>query len=57
MERTTTWANIGTDVTNSTKIISGIPSDMIFDVRKEPMGYMDNGDFKRAKGRISFTEK
>lgn len=57
MERTTTWANIGTDVTNSTKIISGIPSDMIFDVRKEPMGYMDNGDFKRVKGTSTIVDE
>ena len=50
MERTSTWANLGTEYKGQS-LISGIPEEMCFKVEKRPMGYIDNnGSFKVVKG-------
>lgn len=59
MERTTTWENLGTDfVRGATKTINGVPEDMIFDVEKRPMGYLDNqGNFRQVKGTSTVVDE
>ena len=59
MERTTTWENLGTDfVRGATKTINGVPEQMIFDVEKRPMGYLDNqGNFRQVKGTSTVVDE
>jgi len=59
MNRTTTWAEIGTDfIKGTTKTISGVPEKMIFDVEKRPMGYLDNqGNFRQVKGTSTIVDE
>ena len=57
-ERTTTWANIGTDFTSETKTISGVPESMLFNVEKRPMGYLNNkGEFVVQKGTSTVVDE
>lgn len=52
MERTSTFANIGTDfIAGKTELVNGLPKEMCFSVSKTPLGYQDDwGQFTRLKG-------
>ena len=59
MNRTTTWAGIGTDfVQGKTQTINGVPEEMIFDVEKKPMGFITNdGNFQIVKGTSTVVDQ
>lgn len=49
--RMPSWANVGKTITASTEYVGGIPAEMAFSVRKEPMGFnLPSGEFRRVEG-------
>lgn len=51
MERVATFNRVGKEFTNGMNLVDGIPEEMAFSVRKEPMGFvLPNGNFHRVKG-------
>lgn len=56
--RTTTWENLGTEfIQGSTPTINGVPEDMIFDVERRDLGYMNsNGVFVKEKNTSTIVK-
>ena len=53
--RTTTWANIGTSVVNGG---NKLPAAMDFEVSKQPLGYMFNGEYKPLEtGHVTVVDE
>lgn len=56
MERISTFANIGTDINRKASL--GLPEEMKFTVRKEPLGWYDSmGGFHRVKGESTVVRE